>query len=296
MIGSFFALLSASIFALHNIFLRRAVLHVTNASLGTVISVPMALPIFLLILVVSNQITSILNYPWQSYVWLSSAGVLHFVIGRSLHYSCVQIVGANMALVLSRLNIPVSVVIGISILGEPFGWKLLMGVSLIIIGITLAGLIPQRLQYSGFEFSKIPAKAFALGIGGSVAFGVSPIFIKLGLRDYGTPLSGAFIAFLAATVVLSISLLNPGRRTALVHFTGKAAGLFFISGLFSSSGNIIRFAALGLAPASVVVPLFSISPVFLLVFSFLFNRKLEIFSMPVIIGVITVVIGTILLI
>jgi uncharacterized membrane protein len=54
--------------------------------------------------------------------------------------------------------------------------------------------------------------------------------------------------------------------------------------------------ALGLAPASVVAPLVSITPVFLLVFSFLFNRKLEIFSRSVIIGTVTVVMGTILLI
>jgi len=40
MIGSLLALFSAAIFALNNIFIRRAVLIVSDASIGTLISVP----------------------------------------------------------------------------------------------------------------------------------------------------------------------------------------------------------------------------------------------------------------
>ena len=46
----------------------------------------------------------------------------------------------------------------------------------------------------------------------------------------------------------------------------------------------------------VVVPLIAIQPIFLLVLSFLMNRKLEVFSIPVIIGAVTVVIGGILIV
>jgi drug/metabolite transporter (DMT)-like permease len=182
-------------------------------------------------------------------------------------------------------------VIGISVLQEPFSWQLVLGVLLIIISITLPGLSPQMPQNSRGRFSKIPAKAFIIGFGCGVAWGVSPIFIKLGLKGSGSPIAGAFISFLAATAVLSLSLVSPSRRASIVHLTFKTAGLFFSSGLISCIANLIRFVALGLAPASVVVPLVSITPVFLLVFSFLINRKLEIFSMPVIIGAVMVVVN-----
>ncbi len=78
--------------------------------------------------------------------------------------------------------------------------------------------------------------------------------------------------------------------------TGKAAGLFFIAGLFSCTANLLRYVALGLAPVSVVTPLVSIQPVFGLLFAFLFNRQLEIFSKPAIVGTITVVVGTLLIV
>ena len=132
-------------------------------------------------------------------------------------------------------------------------------------------------------FSKMPLKAFVLGIGCGGAIGLAHICAKLGLKSSGTPISGVFISYLAATVVLGISLVNRKRRKSIAQIKVKAAGLFFIEGLLSCIASLSLFAALNLAPASVVVPLISISPVFLLIFSFVFNRKLEIFSRPVLI-------------
>ncbi len=296
MIGPLFAVSSALAFGLNNIFLRRAVLKVSDASIGILISVPMAVPLFFFILAVTGQAGSILSFSWQGYIWLSLAGIFHFAVGRALFYHCVQLVGANIANILRRTNILVSVIIGIALLKEPLSWQLAIGVLLIIIGITLPGLSSEVLRDSQGRFVKIPAKAFVFGFGCGLAWGVSPIFIKLGLEGSGSPVAGVFISFLAATAVLSMSLANRKKRTALTQINARAAALFFIAGLLSCSANLTRFVALSLAPASVVAPLVSITPVFLLVFSFLFNRKLEIFSRSVIIGTVTVLMGTILLI
>ena len=181
-------------------------------------------------------------------------------------------------------------------LHEPLSGRFALGIILIIVGITLAGLSPQLLQNSYDRFLKIPAKAYAFGLGSGVAWGLAPIFVKIGLKGSESPIAGAFISFSAATAILSISMLNKKRRTAIIKMKAKAAGLFLLAGMSSCMANLFRYAALQLAPVSVVIPLVAISPVFLLFFSYLFNRKLEIFSKPVIIGTFTVVIGTILLI
>ena len=296
MIGSLFAFLTAILFALNAVYIRRAVLNVSNASLGTLVTIPMALPFIFLFLSFTGQVRSILNFSWQAYVWLSLAGIVTFVLGRSLYYKCAQLVGANIAGLLRRVNILVSVILGISLLNEPLSWQIAIGVLFIINGITLAGFSSRMVKNSSGQILKIPAKALFYGFGNGVAWGLGPILIKLGLKDSGSPISGAFISFLAATLVLSVSLLNQSRRTSTAHITGKAAGLFFIAGLFSCTANLTRYAALSLAPASIVVPLMSTSPVFLLVFSFLLNRNLEMFSMPIVIGTVMVVIGGIFLI
>jgi len=139
-------------------------------------------------------------------------------------------------------------------------------------------------------------KALILGLGAGVAWGLAPIFAKMGLRGAGSPLAGLFISFLAATIVLIFSLVSPGRRQLISRINTKAAGLFFLGGLFSCTANFCRYAALKLIPASVVTPIVATSPVFLLIFSYLFNRNLEIFSRPVIIGTMIVVVGTVLLV
>ena len=294
--GSFLAILSAIFFALTMIFIRRGVVKVPDASLGILISVPMAVPLYFIILVITGQVQHILEFPRQAYVWLSLAGIFHFVLGRSLNYRLVQLVGANLAGILRRANILVSFVVGIALLGEPLSGPLVAGVFLILVGITLPGMSRRMFRDADGRFSKIPAKAFALGLGCSLTFGISPIFIKLGLAGSSSPVAGAFIAFLAATAVLSASLFHPTRRMSLVRITRGAAVLFFMAGLSSAAANLLRFAALKLSPASIAVPLISISPIFLLFFSFLFNRRLEIFNRSVIIGTAMVVIGGMLIV
>ena len=133
---------------------------------------------------------------------MSLAGITHFVVGRSLIYELIQIVGANIAAILRRANILITVVIGITVLHEPISWQLLIGVWLIVVGITLPGLNPQTIKNNDGRFIRIPAKAWVYGFGCSVAIGISPIFIKLGLKGSESPIAGAFISFLAATTVL----------------------------------------------------------------------------------------------
>lgn len=296
MIGSIFALVAAVFFASNTILIRRAVLKVSDASLGTLISVPLGVPLFFMALVVTGQTGDIFRFSRLEYFWLSLAGLLHFVVGRSLYYGCVQLVGANIAGILRRTNILVSVVLGVTLLSEPLSWKLVAGVSLIITGITLTGLSFQTFRGADGKIARIPFKAVLLGFGCGLAWGISPIFIKLGLKGTGAAISGGFISFLAATVLLGMTLIGRQRRTAVDQLTPMAAGLFFSAGLFSFSANLVRYLALGLAPASVVTPLVATEPVFMMIFSFIFNRQLEVFSRPVIFGSILVVAGTILLV
>ena len=77
---------------------------------------------------------------------------------------------------------------------------------------------------------------------------------------------------------------------------GGAAGYFCLSGLLSAIAQLMLYIALSLGPASVVVPIIATSPVFVLLLSFIFNRKIEVFGMNIIIGMITVVAGGILLV
>ncbi len=290
------AIINAFAFATSTFILRRAVLNVPDAPVGTVVSASIGLPVFMLVIVALGQVNSIASLPWQSYVWFSAAGIVHVVVARSLFYRSVQLYGANVSQVTTRIYPIVTVIFGVSLLNEPLTWNLVAGVLLIVCGIIVMGLNPQMFRSGQGLFSGIPRKAFLLGISVGLCVGISPILVKMGLSGSSSPVVGVFISYTAANVILGLSLVNRDRRVAISNMKIGTIGLFILSGLFVSASQLLRYTALSMAPASRVAPIFAISPVFVLTFSFLFNRKLEVFNAPLIAGTIAVIVGAILLV
>ena len=250
----------------------------------------------MIILLATGQVGSITSFSWQEYGWLSAAGILHYVVGLPLSFSLTQLVGANIGNILRRLNMIVAVALGISILGEPLSWELVGGVLLILFGVTLAGLNPQLFRNGQGLFSSIPRKAYLLALGISLSWGATPVLIKQGLSGSNSPVAGAFISYVAAAIVTSTFLLNRNKRTALTGMKRGTLGFFCLTGLFGATANLMYYIALSLGPASVVVPIFSTSPIWALLLAFVFNRSLEVFSRYVIIGTVVTIAGSLLLV
>ena len=287
------ALLGALAFAMNAIFTRRAVLKVIDPAVGILITVPLSVPFFMLILAIRGDLGSIASFSWQAYAWLVAAGIAHFIIGRSLNYRLIKMVGANLGSIINRFSPILSVILGVTVLGETLSLKLALGVLLIMGGMLIATINPHKSDSK--KVSPTTGKAWLIGFLIGTAWGISPIFIKLGLGDSGPPIAGAFISYVGATAVLSTSMLSDNRRTSLRSTKGMALLLFCIAGLLSATAQLLRYVALSMGAASVVQPVFALSPLFLLLLSFFFNRKLEAFGPMVIIGILTAVCGTILL-
>ncbi|MDP2643897.1 MAG: EamA family transporter [Desulfobacterales bacterium] len=294
--GSILAVLSALSFAVNSILLRRAVLKISDASLGVMISIPIGVPFALFLLIFTGRLGSLADLSWQSVLFFAAAGISHYCLGRSFNYNSIQLVGSNITSILRRSSILVAVSLGLFLLNEPVGWKVVVGVLFIIFGITITGLNPKMFDKGARLFSDMPRKALFYGFGTGFFWGISPILIKLGILSGGPPMAGVLVSFLTATLVMALSLFHRQRREELWSMPGKAVLLFAGAGLLSSAANLARFFALSVAPASIVAPLVATAPVFVLILAFLFNRKLEVFSMNVIIGCVTTVMGGILLI
>ncbi|MFC1980224.1 EamA family transporter [Chloroflexota bacterium] len=291
-----FAILGALALAMALFVLRRAVLNVSDSTVGVVVSTSMAMPFFMLVLVALGQVRSVVSLSWQSYAWLSTAGILHFVIARLLIYRCVQLYGANISQVMFRISPLVTVILGVSLLNEPLTWNLVAGALLIVGGVMVMSLNSQMFRSGQGLLSGVPRKLFLLGISVGLCVGISPILVKMGLSGQTSPLVGVFISYTAAIAILSLSLVNRDRRVAISNMKIGTIGLFILIGLLASTAELMRYTALSMAPASIVSPIFAISPILVLTLSFLFNRKLEVFSAPVIAGTIAVIVGAILIV
>ncbi|MFC1968106.1 DMT family transporter [Chloroflexota bacterium] len=295
MSGSAFALLAAVFFSLNVLATRRAVVKVSSSFLGVFITVFLAVPFFGLILTIMGRLPQAWAFPWQGYLFLAAAGVVHFVIGRSLTFRAVQLVGGNMSSILLRCGPIVAVIWGVSILHETLTWQVACGSLLVILGVGVIAWDPMMAGRRGSTSARVPMKGVLFGLGGSIFFGTSPLLVKLGLGDSGYPVAATFISYLAASAVLGLLLSNRDRRAGLVSMDRHAVLWFCAAGVMVALAQLCRYVALSLSPVSVVSPLESISPLLVIFLSFLFNRKLETFTIKTILGAAATVAGTIVL-
>ncbi|MBI4287815.1 MAG: DMT family transporter [Chloroflexi bacterium] len=297
--GSVIALISAVCFAASNVCTRRGVLRVKDASLGVYVSVFIAPPLFLLLALLWGDVHSIASFTWLGYVWLALAGVVHFVGGRSFNYLAIRHLGANLTTIFGGLNLLYTILLSFLVLGEKITQGMAIGSSFIIIG-------PMLLAWTGRKGNPGPDKGAAdkprlsrkgilAGLACGIFFGISPLFIKLGLREGGSALAGTFISYVSAMLVLGMTMgYSPGRRSGVVHMERRALIWFTLAGLFVGMAQLLRYTAINVIPVSVASPLIATNPLFLVTLSFVVNRKIESFRLTTILGVVLVVAGTVL--
>lgn len=296
MSGAVISILSALCFGVSSTFTRRGVLKVSDSSMAVLVSVFLAVPLFGLILLCLRQGHEIAAFPVQCYLWLAAAGIVHFIIGRSLYYLGIQIVGANMANVFVSSNPFYSVLAGILFFDEPITWRLVWGSALIIGGVLVLAWGPkapggrQQLAY------KLFLKGFFAAMAGGLVYGLTPILIKLGLASGGSPVAGTFVSYVAASATM-LGVLS-ASRTKRKNFAGmgKEALIWFcLGGFFVGMAQVLRYVALSVSPMSIVAPLIGTSPLSTIFLSFFINRRLETFTIRIILGAMSVVAGTVIL-
>lgn len=131
------------------------------------------------------------------------------------------------------------------------------------------------------------------GIGAGLSYGVSAVLIRQGVGDMTVPLVGAAIAMLAGTAGLFVI----GGRGLKPGIAGrkKSVLLLLASGVVSAGGVTATYFALSQAPVTVVGPLQSTTPLFALLWAWLFLGHLEKITRRLIIGSVLVVAGVVLI-
>ena len=131
-------------------------------------------------------------------------------------------------------------------------------------------------------------------MGAAIAYGTNAVLVREGLNNgYSTPLVGAAISLLAGVLVLGPITL---RRTDSNLKQKKRSIVFLIlAGVGSGVGVMCNYFALNMAPVVVAFPIASTHPLFAILFTHLFLRRLERITPRLLVGAILVVLGIILI-
>ena len=308
MLGVVLAILSSLSFSMNSVMARRGVA-AASPSAGAFITVLLGVPMFLIAALVTGQLFNAGRFDLNAYVLLSLAGILHFGVGRYFNYRAIGAIGATRTSPMQGLATPYAILIAFVFLGESINLPMAIGIVLVLAGPTIM-----------VERKKQPAKQPAAPQGGSgtaappafqlrqvdgylssmaavLGYGTSPILIRAALQDTtDLAIYGGFIAYVAASLALIATLAHPKRRGLIADLRLPAIKLFIGSGFFSFLAQLLRFAALAIAPVAVVNPLMRTGSIFTLVLSMTINRHLEVINRKVVAGIFISVGGVLLIV
>jgi drug/metabolite transporter (DMT)-like permease len=288
-LGGFLALLSAGMFAAESAAVRRGVLTASVAQ-ALAVGIPVGIVIFFVATALSGSFGVISAFPANALFWLASAGILHFVWGRYCNYRAAKAMGANLVAPVLQSSILVTLALAMGVLGEYLTPLRLLGIAFVILGPALA-IEPRQKKpeaagsiategKGGAVFRPNYAEGYLFGLLCSLGYGASPILVRLALEDKGLSfsLAAGLISYAAAGTVFALILLWPGQYRHVRTLDAASARWFLMSAVCSSLAQMMRYLALAVAPATVVVPILRLSLVFRFFFSRLINPQHEVFG------------------
>jgi drug/metabolite transporter (DMT)-like permease len=302
MLGAVLGLFSASIFSINTILVRRGMLR-ASPDYFAMVSIFTGPPFFFLIALIAGALTGERHDSWQTLLFWALSGLIHFGLGRSWAYRSIRLIGANRSNIVTSLNPLVTVFLAVLVLEERLSALMVLGIFLSLCGPLLIVMkeevrdgplvtsddsrkIDRRILYRGMLY----------GIGTALFWGSSAIFIKLAVRGGGSPFTGTLVAYLAASLFVSPSLVRRKKRKEIFETESKLFRMALLSGMCTNVAQLMRFIALAYGSVIVVSLMGRTVPLWVLIFSFLFNRELESFSRWVILGSTLLFSGTLLII
>jgi drug/metabolite transporter (DMT)-like permease len=290
------ALLAALVFAIGIVLVRKAAGAAGEAFTVTAMAIFAGIPFFAIAISASGGWSNFIQISWKPLVMLAVAGIIHFVIGRLAAYESWRVIGANRGTPISQLSPIPTLILSWIFLQETPTFYVFFGVLLMMAGVLL---ISQEKSNPANE-KKLTARerltGIMLSLVAALCWGVTPVLIKPGVQQAGSAAVGSFISYLAAGLGICLLLFNSKRRDDFSRLSFKKNVVpMAIAGLFTAGGQLLYYTALGKGQANTVTPLVTIEVLFIYIISYFANRRGEVFTLKIALGMLAMVAGTFLL-
>src|SRR5712692_5888028 len=262
--AEFFALANAFLFALHNLFAKKA-LRYSNPATGVISS--------LLINIIFLWGMSFLFVPLSS---LTSASILIFVVvgffqpglTRLLTYKGIDALGVAITDPIRATTPLFSAMMAIIFLDEKITLPIVAATLMIIAGITL-------LSWRSGSMKGLNSVYLWYPLGASALAGCSQVVRKFGLAAIPHPFLAAAVTATSSFVVSVATLWYVEKNQEALKLNRQCFWYFLAAGVTISLVMVCIYYALDLGNVSVVIPISSTAPFFSLIFTAIFLRDVE---------------------
>ena len=216
--------------------------------------------------------------------FLSSPAMIYFVISgcvqpllaRALFYEGITRIGVARAGPLRGTEPLFATIIGVSFLHEEPGALVYMGTILIMTSLWLISG-----QHDGAAKWRLLDTAFP--ITAALVSAVSQSLRKQGLKILPDPFVAVAMVTTVSLILFLIFVLITGRAQSL-RMERQGFSFFLAAALLATAAQVLNFVALGRAELSVIIPLLNTTPLFTVLLSVLFLRKVETVNRRIVFG------------
>ncbi len=288
MLGSLFALLSAIALGVHNAVARKGFIAGT-ALQALAISLPTGAVVCLIATVIFGQVGAFLSLPWAAVFWFSSSGIVQFVVARYFAYRAMGAMGSNLFVIVLQTEVLFALAISMVVLGDKLTPLRLVGIALVFAGPMLLASPAKKDNTNaksavgaGARWTPDFTRGFLFAILSSLGYGASFVLAKLGMNTVAAAeaisVAASLISFLAATATLAVYLVVTGELRHVRDVGASAGRNFLVASGMAGLAVIFRYAALALAPVSVVAPIKRLSLIFTVLISSALNPDHEVIN------------------
>lgn len=216
------------------------------------------------------------------------AGFLAPGVARLVYFKGMKTVGISAnSTIFSAYPLYASIV-AVVFLGEIVTLQIWIGLACIMAGVIFLGKTINKNPPTKYATTK----NLIIPIIGSLIMAFSQIIRKEGLNLYNQPLLGVAVGY-TTSLIFYISVLNFQHSNSKPNFSKTQFKLFWKSGVGIATGWLLSFFALSQEMVSVIVPLLQSELLFIILFSYIFLRKIEKLSVSLIASALLVVVGII---
>lgn len=286
--GILLALIAACSFGVTRVFAALA-LHQIKPLSGTAISLVGSL-VFALAASLLFQFKALTSISMATVGWFALIGIISYPLARTLTFTGVKYIGASRSTPIYCTYPLFTMIFSTIFLREKVSLVLLIG-ALLIVG-AMALLVSEQESETTLARGSRPVAGFLFSLASAVLYGASMTIARWGVSHLAPPIVGATVSIFFGTLVLW--LITGKSATVSAKSYPRASAIWLLVGAGSAIGTMSMYAALSRAPAVLVTPLGGTSPLFTVLFSYIFLRKFEKITPRVVISCIIVVAGGIL--
>ena len=223
--------------------------------------------------------------------WFGAMGI----IGAGVGSICRMVGVVRMDLSSSTLVASTTSIWGalfaIFFLGENPTVKVLIGTVLIVVGVCILTIGRENVQT---DFKHWFQTALIFPIVASIVYAIAPIFTKFGFFYQETPYLALGISFGLGNIVLLLARpILPKGNTVFAPY--KSIVCFVIGGIFNLMAAFCFMNALTFGDVTLILPMSRFTPLWVVLFSSIFLRKIEKINFMIVFAAITVVCGGLLI-